>query len=121
MPAPVLVGFRAAHRDRAAAVDLALLGVRGGGGVALMLGVCYRTADETLATNRRGGAGLRHHAGLPSRRYYATATEKCPYQFAFAPTDVATTILVSPPPLDQGQPYGDYRDTYTSAQRPERP
>ena len=42
-----------------------------------------------------------------------------PYQFAFAPTDVATTVLVSPPHLDQGQPYGDYRDTYdagTSAQ-----
>ena len=35
-----------------------------------------------------------------------------PYQFAFAATDSPTTILVSSPHLDQGAPYGDYRDWY---------
>ena len=34
------------------------------------------------------------------------------YQFAFAATDSPTTILVSPPHLDQDAPYGDYRDWY---------
>ena len=35
-----------------------------------------------------------------------------PYQFAFAATNDATLIVVSPPHLDQGSPYGNYLDYY---------
>ena len=61
------------------------------------------TSNMTLTTTPADGGEPSTEAFLP---------DISPYQFAFAATDSPTTILVSPPHLDQGAEFGDYRDWY---------
>ena len=72
----------------------------------------YQWHPESLTAVLTDLSWTEHPAGEEPKAPVPWTPDVDPYQYAFAPTSDPSVIVVSPPHLDQGQPYGQYLDYY---------